>query len=96
MDDEPRLSREIGKVAFLFVKVALAFAIPITLLILLARNHLVLAIWLTYGLSITYMVVLYGYFNYQWKKKDWESRKQREHQEREWAEARERLRREAR
>jgi hypothetical protein len=95
-DEEPKLSREIAKTAWLVLKVLLGIAIPFTLFFFVAKTHPLLAIGLLQGLVMAAMIGFFGYQNYKWKKSDWEYKKTHAADDEKWAEARARLRRDAR
>jgi hypothetical protein len=58
--------------ALLVVKCLLAIAIPFILLFFVARTHPLLALGALYGLMLAVLIPIVGYYNYQWKKRDWE------------------------
>ena len=92
-NEEPKLSREIAKIALLFVMLLLALAIPFTGLFFVAKTHPWLAICALYGLMFSGMIGALGYQSYRWKKADWERKKRNAADEQRWAGAKERLRR---
>jgi type VI protein secretion system component VasK len=96
LNEEPKLSREIAKMALLFIMLLLAVVIPFTGLFFVAKTHPWLAICTLYGLMFSGMIVGIGYQSYRWKKADWERKKRNAADEQKWAEAKERLRRDAR
>ena len=65
-------------------KRVLAFAIPFTLLFFVARTHPWLAIGALYGLMLSIMIAVVGYYNYHWKKKDWEHERKQAAGHRTW------------
>ena len=85
---EPRLRREIGKLAWLFTKLLAVGAVVIGLVGFLFQNHPIVGIWVLCGLACVAQIIYYGWQSYKWKKSDWD--RQREQEEREQREAQER------
>lgn len=72
MMKEPNLYREIGKVAWALTKILVVVAATIGLVVLMLRNHPVIAVWVVCGLSIVGQILYYGWQDYKSKKKDWD------------------------
>lgn len=85
--DEPDLIREIGKVAWIFFRVALAVFALGSLLFFLFRRNPVLGTVVLLGAVIVFI----GWTNYKDKKRDLEWRRRDEERDREWNDARRRL-----
>lgn len=79
---EPNLYWEIGKTAWSITKVLLVVAAVIGLVVLLLKNHPVIAIWVICGLTIVGQIVYYGWQDYKWKKKDWDRQQEEERRNR--------------
>ena len=88
---QPSLSREIGKLAWLFTKLLAVGAVVIGLVGFLFQHHPIVGIWVLCGLACVAQILYFGWQNYKWKKSDWD--RQREQEERERREAQERLNR---
>ena len=78
---EPRLSEEIGRVAWFMTKLLVPAVVLMGAFYFLLRNYPILGLWILWGLMIFGQIVFYGWQNYKWKKNDWE-REQREKRER--------------
>ena len=89
---EPSLVREIGKVSWIFAKVAGAILAVVALLYPIFRGNVVAGIWTFYGLAFATMIVQAGYWEYKRKKNDLEWKKQRQEDTARWEEASKRLR----
>jgi len=90
--EEPSLFREIGHVAWVVTKVLVAIASVIALFLLLFQHHLFIGLSVFWSLVVIAQIVYAGWQSYTWKKSQQDQEAQWHERDREWREARERLR----
>lgn len=80
--EEPNLYQEVRRTAWIVTKVLMIVAAIIGPVVLLLKNHTVIATWVICGITIVGQIVYYGWRDYKWKKKDWDRRQEEERQNR--------------
>jgi len=87
--EEPSLFREIAQMAWLLTRVLVAIASVIALFVLLVQHNLAIGLLAFWSLVVIAQIVYAGWQSYTWKK---ETQQYRDERDRQWREARERLR----